>query len=346
MDSLTQIVLGAAVGEATLGRKVGNKALLWGAIAGTIPDIDVVYIKLIGGNAIDEIVLHRGFSHSILFAFLMAPILGWLVKWLYRKKPEADFKGWTKLFFWSIFTHPLLDSLTTYGTQLFLPFSDHRVSIASVFVVDLFYTLPFLLSVIGVSLLARTSSKRRILNYIGLGLSTTYLIIGLLNKYRASQVFESDLVREPEKMELRFTGVTPLNIILWYGVAESDDAFRIGYYSFLDYDEEVEWMSFKKNHQLLHGIENEYGVDRLKWFSDQLYVVSEHGPDTLNFYTMKFGRTKFASENPEDSFAFYMRVINSANGSLRYESIRGVESIDMKKQMNLLVSRALGEELY
>lgn len=343
MDSLTQIVLGAAVGEAALGRKVGNKALLWGAIAGTIPDLDVLYIKIIGGDAIDEIVLHRGFSHSILFAFLMAPLLGWLVKWLYRKNPEAYFKGWTTLFFWSIFTHPLLDSLTTYGTQLFLPFSDHRVSIASVFVVDLFYTLPFLFCVIGVSMLARTNNKRRMLNYAGIGLSSTYLIIGLVNKYLASQVFKNDLVNEPQKMELRFTGVTPLNVILWYGVAESEDAFHIGYYSFLDDDEEVEWVSFKKNHQLLNGIENEYGVDRLKWFSDQLYVISEHGPDTLNLYTMKFGRTKFASENPEDSFAFYMRIIKSTDGSLRYESIRDVESIDARHQIGMLIGRVCGD---
>ncbi|MEC8133776.1 MAG: metal-dependent hydrolase, partial [Bacteroidota bacterium] len=41
MDSLTQIVLGAACGEATLGKKIGNKALLFGAIGGTIPDLDV-----------------------------------------------------------------------------------------------------------------------------------------------------------------------------------------------------------------------------------------------------------------------------------------------------------------
>ncbi|MCB9186653.1 MAG: metal-dependent hydrolase [Flavobacteriales bacterium] len=346
MDSLTQIVLGAAVGEAALGRKVGNKALLWGAIAGTIPDLDVIYIKLIGGDAIDEIVLHRGFSHSILFAFLMAPILGWLVKWLYRKKPEADLKGWTTLFFWSIFTHPLLDSLTTYGTQLFLPFSDYRVSIASVFVVDLFYTLPFLLSVIGVSMLSRTNSKRRILNYVGIGLSSFYLLVGLINKYLASQVFEQDLAKEPQKMELVFTGVTPLNIVLWYGVAESDDAFHVGYYSFFDENKNVEWVAFEKHHELLDGLENEYGIERLKWFSDQLYVVSQQGPDTLNLYTMKFGRTKFASENPEDSFAFYMRVIENPDGTLRYESVRDVESIDMKKQLSLLFSRALGKELY
>lgn len=345
MDSLTQIVLGAAVGEAVLGKKVGNKALLWGGIAGTIPDLDVIYIQLIGGNAIDEIVLHRGFSHSILFAFLIAPILGWLINRLYRNRSEADFKGWTTLFFWSVFTHPLLDSLTTYGTQLFLPFSDHRVSIASVFVVDLFYTLPFLFSVIGISLMARTSGWRKRLNYVGLGLSSTYLLIGLLNKHLASQVFEKDLLTEPEQMELVFTGVTPLNTILWYGVAESEGAFHVGYYSFFDEDENVDWVSFNKNHHLLDGIENEYGVDRLKWFSDQLYVVSEQGKDTLNLYTMKFGRSKFVSKKPQDSFAFYARITKAENGNLVFESIRDVESLDVKKQLKLLLERIKGNEL-
>ena len=42
MDSLTQIVLGASVGELVLGKKIGNKSILWGAIAGTIPDLDVL----------------------------------------------------------------------------------------------------------------------------------------------------------------------------------------------------------------------------------------------------------------------------------------------------------------
>lgn len=341
MDSLTQIVLGAAVGEAVLGKKVGNKALLWGGIAGTIPDLDVLFTS---GGAIQEIVIHRGFSHSIVFAILMAPLLGWLVNWLCRKKSEAGFFGWTMLFFWSIFTHPLLDSLTTYGTQLFLPFSDYRVSLATVFVVDLFYTLPFLFCVIAVSFISRTRDWRKRINQIGLTISTGYLIFGMINKYHASRVFEEDLLNEPQKKELVFTGVTPLNIALWYGVAESADTFHVGYYSFFDENEEVDWVGFPKNHDLIKDIENEYGVDRLKWFSDDLYVVSEVSPDTLNFYTMKFGRSKFASKKPEDSFAFYMRVIKNADGSLGYESIRDVDSIDMQKQLSLLYRRVMGDK--
>ena len=84
MDSLTQIVLGAAVGEAVLGKKIGNKALLYGAIGGTIPDLDVCLGLFT--DTITAIELHRGFSHSILFSILMAPLLGWFVNKLENKK--------------------------------------------------------------------------------------------------------------------------------------------------------------------------------------------------------------------------------------------------------------------
>ena len=342
MDSLTQIVLGAAVAEATLGKKIGNKALLWGGIAGTIPDLDVIYIQLIGGGAIDEIVLHRGISHSITFAILMAPLLGWVVNWLYRKKNEANFSQWTNLFFWAIFTHPLLDCLTTYGTQLFLPFSDYRVSIATVFVVDLFYTVPFLLSVIALSFINRTNGWRRKINYFGLTISSAYLLAGLLNKYLVTDVFRADLAEELEKKELVFVGTTPLNISLWYGVAETDSAFHIGYHSFFDKTKDVSWVSFQKNHQLIEDIEDEYGVERLRWFSDQLYIVTQTEQDTINFYTLKFGRTGSLSAKPENSFVFYFKIIKNADGSLDYESIRNTDGLDVKKQLGELYDRVLG----
>ena len=341
MDSLTQIVLGAAVGEAVLGKKIGNKALLWGGIAGTLPDLDVFFN---GGDAIREIVIHRGFSHSIAFAVLMSPLLGWIVNWLYRKKQEADFKQWSWLFFWAILTHPLLDCLTAYGTQLFLPFTDHRVSIASVFVVDLFYTLPFLISVIALSFIKRTNGWRRKVNYIGLGLSSAYLLIGLINKFRVTDVFERDLATEPVQMELVFTGTTPLNIILWYGVAESDSSFHIGYHSFLSGSEDVSWAEFPKRHYLISDIGNEYGIDRLKWFCDDLYIVRQAGKDTLNLYTMKFGRSRFDAPTPEGSFSFYMRVIRTDNG-LVYESVRDVDRKRIGKEFVRLKDQVLGKKM-
>ena len=144
MDSLTQIVLGAAVGEAVLGKKVGNKAMLYGAIAGTIPDLDTFASAFT--DTITAIEIHRGFTHSIVFSILFAPIFGWLISKI-EKKSIATWQNWSWLMFWGLFTHPLLDSHTTWGTQLFWPL-EVRLAYKNIFVIDSLYTLPFLVFLI------------------------------------------------------------------------------------------------------------------------------------------------------------------------------------------------------
>lgn len=90
MDSLTQIVLGAAVGEAILGRKVGNRAMLWGGICGTLPDLDVL------ANAVSDpmsaLAYHRAFTHSLPFALLSAPLIGLALHRFYGGR-EGPLKG-------------------------------------------------------------------------------------------------------------------------------------------------------------------------------------------------------------------------------------------------------------
>jgi inner membrane protein len=81
MDSLTQIVLGAAVGEIALGKKIGNRALIWGAIGGTIPDLDVIANSFM--DPIESLAFHRGITHSIFFSVFGGAVFGWLVHRLY-----------------------------------------------------------------------------------------------------------------------------------------------------------------------------------------------------------------------------------------------------------------------
>ena len=162
MDSLTQIILGAACGEIALGKKIGNRALLFGAIGGTIPDLDVIFGNLFFSNSIDQLAFHRGFMHSILFAVLSPFLFGWITHKLYdtgKRKGSTIFKNWIWLYFLSILTHPILDSFTPYGTQLFLPFSDYRVAFNNISVVDPLYTLPFLGCMITVLFLKRNTKK-------------------------------------------------------------------------------------------------------------------------------------------------------------------------------------------
>lgn len=177
MDSLTQIVLGAAVGEAVLGKKVWNKAMLYGGIAGTIPDLDVMATHFT--DTVTALSVHRGFTHSIVFSVVFAPIFGWLVS---RYESYKSIKGWSWLFFWAFFTHPILDAHTTWGTQLFWPM-DLRLAFKTIFVIDPLYTVPFLVFLILAMLQKRTSSKRRLYNNVGLIISSSYLAFTFLLKW-------------------------------------------------------------------------------------------------------------------------------------------------------------------
>ena len=84
MDSLTQIVLGAAVGELALGRKIGNRAMIWGGIGGTIPDLDVMANSFM--DSIEALAFHRGITHSIFFSVVAPVFFGWLVHQSYHRK--------------------------------------------------------------------------------------------------------------------------------------------------------------------------------------------------------------------------------------------------------------------
>ena len=83
MDSLSQVVLGAAVGEAVLGKKIGNRAMMWGAFAGFLPDLDVSARFVM--DDIGALAAHRGITHSIFFAVFFSFFLAWVVQGLYSR---------------------------------------------------------------------------------------------------------------------------------------------------------------------------------------------------------------------------------------------------------------------
>ena len=293
MDSLTQITLGAAVGEATLGRKVGNKAMLWGAIAGTIPDLDVLASPFI--SDVQRLVFHRSFTHSILFAVLFAPVLGKLIARVHANA-GADWRGWSWLSFWGLFTHPLLDSLTIWGTQLFWPFSNYRVAVNSVFVADPLYTLPFLFFLIAAMFFKRSSKMRWRLNTAGLVISTAYLLTGLVIKTHVNTAFERSLQRQGISFSRYFTNPTPLNIVLWIGVAESEEGFWQGYYSIFDKNRDISFRFIPKNHHLISG-NGHPEIEKLKWVSKGFFAITEK-QGRLLFNDLRFTQSDTELHSP------------------------------------------------
>ena len=228
MDSLTQIILGAAVGEVILGKKIGNKAMFYGAIAGTIPDLDIFSSHFT--DTVSALEIHRGFTHSVFFSVLFAPILAFFVSKYENYKNRKD---WAWLFFWAFITHPILDAHTTWGTQLFWPF-DYRLAFKTIFVIDPLYTLPFLVFLILAMFQKRNAPKRRFYNNLGLIISSSYLVLTFALKRIANNQFEKALKKQQIEYSDFETKPSPLNTILWSANVSTKEQYLIGYYSFFD----------------------------------------------------------------------------------------------------------------
>lgn len=301
MDSLSQIVLGAAVGETVLGKKVGNKAMLYGAIAGTIPDLDALASQFTG--TITAVEIHRGFTHSIIFSLLAAPVLGFLISKLERKSP-AGWMDWSFLMFWGLFTHPILDSFTTWGTQLFWPL-DIRLAFKSVFVIDPLYTLPFLTFVMLAMRHKRGTTKRIKYNKLGLLISSGYLVLGLILKANAHNNFVHSLERQGIFYERVDTRPSPFNTILWAANVETEDVYLLGYYSFFD-SQMIRYEVVPKNHDYLGRLKNDINVQRLIKISKGWYTITQKDGH-LYFNDLRFG--KLNPSNPDSNFAFSYKLV-------------------------------------
>jgi len=374
MDSLTQIILGAATGELVLGKKIGNRAMLWGAVGGTIPDLDVLGGQFL--SEIDNLAFHRGISHSILFSVLGAFVFGWVVHKLYQspyhkwfaiiskvfalvlviaalnfvlriffpgnfipllissivlvtllvlhirktyltnqwERPSASLTNWQWLFFWSLFTHPLLDCFTTYGTQLFAPFSDYRVAFNTVSVVDFGYTLPFLLCLLVAAFLGRTTRARRVWNGVGIAISSAYLLFTVGNKFYMDQKFEEAFTKQEIPVERFTASPTILNNILWSATLETDSVYYLGQYSWFD-EVPITFNPVAKGHNLLVNSENDPTIQTLRWFSKDYYNVMDID-SALQYNDLRFGTFYGKGDSPDD-FIFNFRLNQQQDGSYK-----------------------------
>lgn len=305
MDSLTHLVLGAAIGEAVLGKKIGRKAMLWGALANTIPDFDVFASPCF--TSAQQLMVHRGITHSFLFLVVVAPLLGWLFsKWF--KKLEVNWKGWTWLFFLGLFSHTLIDSLTAYGTGWFEPFSSYRVSFNTIFVADPFYTLPFLICVL-VALIAKNNSPNRSnWNKAGIVISTMYLFFTVANKYHVKDKMESSFSKKNIQTTAFVTTPTPLNNFLWMAYSPDARGCWFGYYSIFDKTNDIEFFHVNRNDSLLTPYINNKSVKILKQFSKGYYCITTNKQDVY-FNDIRFGQMG-AWDKPDSTFVFSFKLNN------------------------------------
>ena len=331
MDSLSQLALGAAVGVAVMGRRTAVwKAALWGAVAGTLPDLDAFIDH---GDAVRNMTFHRAESHALFWQTLASPAIAWIASRVHGQREQ--FRRWWLAIWLALVTHPLLDTMTVYGTQLLLPFTDRPFGVGSIFIIDPLYTLPLLVGVIAA--LARRSPAGLAWNRWGLILSTGYLAWSAVAQAYVRGVAEDALAAQGTKAEHVLVTPTAFNTVLWRVVAMRKDGYDEGYYSLLDGSRVVRFRHFASDRALEKSLKEVWAVQRMAWFSRGFYKV--HAQNGGAFITdLRMG------QEPWYSFDFLVALRERDSWS-EVSPLNFGARVNLEKGLSWLGRRMLGEDL-
>lgn len=311
MDSFTQVLLGIATAELCAGEKLQRKTFLYGAVLGTIPDLDVVIGQFM--NPVDGVAIHRGMSHSVLFFLLLSPILGWLISKTERNK--INFSSATKMVFWCLLTHVLLDLFTSWGTQIFWPLTD-RIAFKTIFVIDFLYTIPLLISLILAWRKKDNFTFRKKYVLIGIYLSSFYLLLTCSLKLYALQQFDKALKTQNIVYDDLIVKPTAFNCILWNANIATKDAYFLSDYSLLD-TQPITFKKYSKNNKLARQLEGNNDFEKLKTISEGWFIITKKD-NHFYFNDLRFGLLTNDSEKTQFAFSY---VFKEENGVLKAQEV-------------------------
>jgi inner membrane protein len=303
MDSITHIALGAVVGEAMAGKKLGKHAMVIGAIAQSLPDIDFVASFWLSFS--ENLLAHRGFTHSFLFVFLTAIGLAFMADRWYQK-PDMRLRSWILFLGVQMTIHLLIDSCNAYGVGWFEPFSHQRFAYHFLFVADPFFSVALGIAAIVLVILRSDHPSRSKWVRHSLIISSVYLVYAAYNKITVEREVTQALNHNSIQYTRFLTTPTPLNTWLWFVAAEDDSGFHIGHRSVFDSGPEMTFHYFPQNKDLLSSVEGHESLQHLIRFSEGYYTV-ERREDKLLFNDLRFGQiTGWATPQEKFVFHFYL----------------------------------------
>jgi len=300
MDSLTQALLGAGVQGAVLGRFQGRRALVYGALLGTLPDLDVVIAH---ADPVSAMTNHRGFSHSLLVLTGLALLLTWVIRWRW---PQARY-GPLRLFMglWlALITHPLLDAFTSYGTQLWWPWEPTPATWSSIFIIDPVFTLPLLAAVLIGAVRGMGGRAVRTLR-VALGFCVLYLGFTLGMQQMVEQRVRLALARQGVQAQAVFSAPMPFNTLLWRVIARDGDDYVEAVSGLFD-DREPEMVRLPLGGALAAALASSPEYQRLAWFTGGWLRYDAMGDDLVvtdlrmgmaGYYTFRFVMAKRDGES-------------------------------------------------
>ena len=327
MDTVTQIALGAAVGEAVMGRQIGRWALLWGAVCGLLPDLDVL---IPFDDAVKSFTYHRGASHSLFVLALLTPIVAWAAMAIHKQSRPFKVR-WHVMIYAAFATHVLLDCFTVYGTQIFWPLATPPVMWSTVFIIDPVYTLPLAVGVAAALATGRKTARGHRINAICLVLSCLYLGWSVGAKWHVSTVVRENLARQQIGHRSFLTTPTPFNTLVWRILVMDQTGYYEGYYALPGDQTTIRFNRYDSNPSLIETLDDHWPVKRLQWFTQGFYSVKKQGNDIV-MADLRMGL--------EPAYVFRFKVAHSANPHprpVKAQRVRDARSFDQLKEVWLFI---------
>lgn len=268
MDTITQALLGGAVGYAVGGKTSRRKAMLWGAGIAVLPDLDV-FIPY--DNDLDSMTFHRSWSHSWLLQTAIAPALAAL---LHRVDKTFSFSTWWLLIWLALVTHAGLDALTVYGTQLLWPLTPPPVSGGSVFIIDPTYSIPLLAGFFAILLKPKLSLSDKTMRY-GFAFSCLYLVWGFAAQQWVATQARDALAQQQIAYEHMQVSATAFNTVLWRIVVVDTDHYYEGFRSLFDKNTPWQFKRFDRGGGLIKQTQSLPALQRIAWFTKGQFKLEQ-----------------------------------------------------------------------
>ncbi len=237
------------------------------------------------GDPVSNVTLHRSDSHSLLRLTLASPAIAWAVPRL--NGPSGSFRRWRLALWLALFTHPLLDLMTVYGTQLLRPLTDPPYAVGSLFIIDPLYTLPLLGGL--VLALALRESRGLRWNHAGLALSSVYPAWSVAAQQYVESIVGASLARQGIAADRVPVAPPSFNTVLWRVVAMIPTDCYEGFCSLLEARPEVRFDRFDRGAPLHDALNGYWHVERVAWFTDGFFAMTQHF-DRVLIIDMRMGR--------------------------------------------------------
>ncbi|MGN6512364.1 MAG: metal-dependent hydrolase [Lysobacteraceae bacterium] len=292
MDSLTHLFYGGAIAAAIAPARHRRAALLAGAALNTLPDLDILPLAFFDDPVV-RLTWHRSATHS----WLVLPLVAWALWAFFRRRGgrvAEDPERWWWAILACLMAHPLLDSFTVYGTQLLWPIPMRPVMWSSLFIIDPWFTLPWVAACV-VAWFARGRGGSRALA-LGIALGIAYVGWSLAAKAMVERAAAPALAARGLAHAPWFSVPAPLTTLRWRVVAMAPAGYVEGEYRIGD-GGPLALRFHPSDTAALQAVEALPAARRLAWFNHG-FEKAEVRDGVLVLRDLRMGR------EPDYSFAY------------------------------------------